>query len=72
MHVKVQVQADKYADLLSITDPHALENRLKSLIQTKHEIYTADHTTPGIDIVNEEHKDVTVGFQDGFGGLTNV
>ena len=50
-------QATNYAELISINDPMVLEQRLKSLLQSKNMFFTADKATPGIDITNEENKD---------------
>ena len=70
MDIEVKVYADKYADLLSMTDPAALEERLKSLLQSKNQFFGPDQATPGIEITNEENQDIMVAIQEG--NLTNL
>ena len=70
MEVELQVKADKYADLLNMTDPAALEQRLKSLLQSKNQFFPADSATPGLEITNEENKEIIVADQGD--NLTNL
>lgn len=53
-------EEEKYAELLSITDPLILEERLKGILQTKNQFFIAENATPGINITNEENKELKV------------